>query len=97
MHLRPDLLQPEALRALVIYMYRCAQLTTMIHATSFHLPLEINNRRHFRARFTHACSAPCSERLDIPMEEAPHMEKVAHTVKCKDLEQAIKNELYTMR
>lgn len=96
-HLRPDLLRPEALRALVIYMYRFAQLTTMIHATSFHLPQEVNKRRHFRARFTHACFAPCSERLDIPMEEAPHMEKVAHKVKCKDLEQAIKNELYTMR
>ena len=38
-----------------------------------------------------------SERLDIPMELAPLMERVARKCKCSELEGAIKKELYTMR
>ena len=39
----------------------------------------------------------CSERLDIPMADAAVMEKITHRLKCKELERAIRKELYTMR
>jgi hypothetical protein len=38
-----------------------------------------------------------SERLDISMANAAAMEKIVHRLRCKDLERAIRKELYTMR
>lgn len=82
--LSPAKLTPEALRALIVYLYRYHHAACFIYT-------------QWMSQHPDGFSKTHSERLDISMAEAQLMGKIVRKVKCKDLERAVQKELHTMR